>query len=47
MLPVNPPRIESADQLDFEGCISLVEAFVKDAAEEYVCARREYKKKPV
>lgn len=46
MIPNDAPRIQSADQLDLEGCIRLVEAIVKDAAEEYKCARREYKKNP-
>ena len=46
MLPENPPRIASADDLDFEGCIAVVEAIVKDAAEAYVCAKRDYKKNP-
>ncbi len=46
MLPENPPRIASADDLNLDGCIALVEAIIKDAAQEYICARREYKKNP-
>lgn len=46
MLPSEPPRIQSADQLNTEGCLMLVEAIVRNAAQEYVCARRDYKKNP-
>ena len=42
----NAPRLTSPDQLNTEGCISLVEAIVHDATEEYICARRNYKKNP-
>ena len=40
----NATRLTYPDKLNAEGCISLVEAIVHDATEEYICARRDYKK---
>ncbi len=45
-LPENPARIETAACLNLEGCLSLIEAIVRDAANDYICARREYRKTP-
>lgn len=45
-MPENAKRITSADELNFEGCIMLVEEICRLAAADYVSARGALKRTP-